>query len=58
MNPKPNPFSILIIIIIMKIENGIEEKVAHSQRLEIVNQNSNSALLGVDCWIDEVLRLP
>ena len=36
----------------MKIENRIEEKDEHSQRLEILNQNSNSALHGVDPWID------
>jgi len=32
----------------MKIKNRIQEKDEHSQRLEIVNQNSNSALLGMD----------
>jgi len=32
----------------MKIENRIEEKDEHSPRLEILNHNSNSALLGVD----------
>ena len=42
----------------MKIKNRIEEKDEHSQRLEILNQNSNSALLGVDPWIDEVFSLP
>jgi len=42
----------------MKIENRIEEKDEHSQRLKILNQNSNSALLGVDPWIDEVFSLP
>ena len=36
----------------MKIENRIEEKDGHSHRLEILNQNSNSSLLGVDPWID------
>jgi len=36
----------------MKIENMIEEKDEHSQRLETLNQNSNSILLGVDPWID------
>ena len=36
----------------MKIENRIEEKDDHSQRLEILNQNSNLALLGMDPWID------
>jgi len=36
----------------MKIENRIEEKDEHSQILEILNQNSNPALLGVDPWID------
>ena len=36
----------------MKIANRIEEKDEHSQRLEILNQNSNSALHGVDPWID------
>jgi len=42
----------------MKIENRIEEKDEHWQRLEILNQNSNSALVGVDPWIDEVFSLP
>ena len=42
----------------MKIENRIEEKDEHSQRLEISNKNSNSALLGVDPWIDWVFSLP
>ena len=42
----------------MKIENRIEEKDEHSQRLEILNQNSNSTLFGVDPWIDEVFSLP
>ena len=36
----------------MKNKNMIEEKEEHSQRVEILNQNSNSALLGVDPWID------
>jgi len=36
----------------MKSENSIEEKDEHSQRLQILNQISNSALLGVDPWID------
>ena len=36
----------------MKIKNRIEEKDEHSHKLEILNQNSNSALLGVDPWID------
>ena len=36
----------------MKINNRIEEKDEYSQRLEILNQNSNSALLGVNSWID------
>jgi len=36
----------------MKIENRIEEKDEHSQKLEILNQNSKSALLEVDPWID------
>jgi len=36
----------------MKNKNRIEEKEKHSQRIEIPNQNSNSALLGVDPWID------
>ena len=58
MNPWPNPFSILSINIIMKIENRIEEKDEHSHKLEILNQNSNSALLGVDPWIDWVFSLP
>ena len=35
----------------MKIENRIEEKDEHSHKLEILNQNSNSALLNVDPWI-------
>ena len=34
----------------------VEEE--HSQRLEILNQNSNSALLGVDPLIDGVFSLP
>ena len=42
----------------MKIKNRIEEKDEHSQRLEILNQNSNLALLGVHLWIDEVFSLP
>jgi len=42
----------------MKIENRIEEKNEQAQRLQILNQNSNSALLGVDLWIDEVFSLP
>jgi len=32
----------------MIIKNRIEEKDEHSHRLEILNQNSNSTLLGVD----------
>ena len=36
----------------MKIENRIGDKDENSQRLEILNQNSNSALLEVDPWID------
>ena len=36
----------------MKIENRIEEKDEHSQKLEILNQNLNLALLAVDPWID------
>ena len=36
----------------MKNENRIEEKEEHSQRIEKPNQDSNSALLGVDPWID------
>jgi len=36
----------------MKNKNRIEEKDEHSQRVKILNQNSNSALLGVDPWID------
>ena len=32
----------------MKNENKIEEKEEHSQRVKKLNQNSNSALLGVD----------
>jgi len=42
----------------MKIESRVEEKDEHSQRLEILNQNSNLALLGVHLWIDEVFSLP
>ena len=42
----------------MKIENRIGDKDENSQRLEILNQNSNSALLEVDPWIDEVFSLP
>jgi len=42
----------------MKIKNRIEEKDDHSHRLEILNQNSNSVLLGVDPWIDCVFILP
>ena len=52
MNPQPNTFSILSIIIVMKIKNRIEDKDEHSQRLEILNQNTNSTLLGVDPSID------
>ena len=36
----------------MKIKNRIEEHDEHSHKLEILNQNSNSALFGVDPWID------
>jgi len=36
----------------MKVENKIEERDEHSHRIEILNQNSNSALLRVDPWID------
>jgi len=36
----------------MKIKNRIEEKDEHSQRLEILNKNSNLALFRVDPWID------
>jgi len=36
----------------MKIKNRIEEKDEHSERLEILNKNSNLALLGVDPLID------
>jgi len=32
----------------MKIKNRIEEKDEHPHRIKILNQNSNSALLGVD----------
>ena len=42
----------------MKIENKIEEKDEHSRRLEILNQNSNVALLGVDHWIDYFFSPP
>jgi len=51
MNPLPNPFSILNIITIMKNKNRIEEK-EYSQRVEISNKDSNSALIGMDPWID------
>ena len=36
----------------MKIENRIIEKDEHPERLEILNQNSNSVLLRVNPWID------
>jgi len=36
----------------MKIKNRIEENNEHSYKLEILNQNSNSTLNGVDPWID------
>ena len=42
----------------MKIENRIEEKDEHSHILEILNQNWNSALIGMDPWIDWVFSLP
>jgi len=42
----------------MKIGNRIEEKDEHSQRLEMLNHDSNSTLLGMDPWIDEVFNLP
>ena len=42
----------------MKIKNRIEEKDEHSHRIEILNQNSNSTLLGVDPWIDEFFSRP
>ena len=40
----------------MKIKNHIEEKYEHSHIIEILNQNSNSALLRVDPWIDWVFK--
>jgi len=52
MNPKPNSFSIPRLFIIIKIEIRIEEKDEHSHGIEILNQNSNSSLLGLDPWID------
>ena len=43
----------------MKIENRIEEEEdEHSHKIEILNQNSNSALLGLDPWIDCLFSLP
>jgi len=36
----------------MKIKNRIKEKDEHSHRTEILNQNSNLALLGMDSRID------
>ena len=36
----------------MKIKNKIEEKDEHSYKIEILNQHSNLALLGVNPWID------
>jgi len=42
----------------MKIENKIEEKDEQLQKLEILNQNSNSTLLRVNPWIDELFSLP
>ena len=42
----------------MKLENRIEEKYEHSHKLEILNQNSNLALLGVDPCNDEVFGPP
>ena len=51
-------FSILSIFIIMKTKYRIEEKDEHSHRIEILNQNSNFFLLGVDPWIDWVFSLP
>ena len=56
MNPQPNSFSILNTFIIMKIKNKIE-KNEHSHIIEILNQNSNLALLGLDFWIDCLFSL-
>jgi len=42
----------------MKIENRIEGKDEHSHRIEILNKNSNLALLAEDPWIDWVFSLP
>jgi len=42
----------------MKIKNKIEEKDEHSYKIEILNQHSNLALLGVNPWIDWVFSLP
>ena len=42
----------------MKIENRIGKIDEHSQKLEILNQNSNLALLGVDPCNDEVFGPP
>ena len=41
----------------MKIKNKTEEKDEHSHKIEILNQNSNSALFGVNPWIDWVFSL-
>ena len=38
----------------MKIENRIEGKDEHSHRIEILNKNSNLALLAEDPWIDAI----
>ena len=42
----------------MKIKNRIKEKDKHWHKLEILNPNSNSVLLGVDPWIDWVFSIP
>ena len=42
----------------MKIENRIKEKNEHSQRLGILNHNSNSTLLRVDSWINYLFSPP
>ena len=42
----------------MKIKNRIKEKDEHSHRTEILNQNSNLALLGMDSRIDWVFSIP
>ena len=37
----------------MKAENRIIEKDEHSHKIKILNQNSNSILLGVDPWSEK-----